>query len=228
MNVLKIAAVCRPSGALFVFFMILLGCGGIACSRTPEEPSWFQATSSGETLDGARLTAIIRQTDSLFDLYDMKREYILRGGDSPEIMQELDRRRDQLAATIERFSAIPGKLDFLGWDIRKVAGNRYRISCYFVVVGKMDRDWILKLMAKVDEKHAHLLPPENQVDGRMRWQVYPKTSTWDPGEHKIIAEIVELQPIPYDIFARFFLWPEDTYQDAFSYGWFADPDSAAD
>jgi len=204
------------------FLLLVFSIAG--CSQAPEDPAWFQSTTSGDTLNSAQLTSKIKATDSLFDLYDMKREYILRGGDSRDIMVELDRRRDKLVEEVEAFPAIPGKLDFLGWDIDKMDNNKYRISCYFVVVGKMDKDWIFKLLAKVDEKHAPLLPPENQKSQRVKWQVYPKTSTWDPGEHKIIYELVELQPIPYNIYARFFIWPENIYQDVFSYGWFADPD----
>ena len=196
----------------------------IGCSQQPEDPAWFQSTMSGDALKGVELITKINDVSSLFDLYKMKREYILRGGESRDIMMELDRRRDQLEKEAKSFPAIPGKLDFLGWDIDKVDGNRYRVSCYFVVTGKMDHDWIFKLLAKVDEKDASMLPPENQKSGRVKWQVYPKTSTWDPGEHKIISKIVDLKPIPYNIYARFFIWPEGIYQDVFFYGWFADPD----
>ena len=209
------------STALCAILAIIIVTG---CSRAPEDPAWFQSTTSGDTLTSAQLGERINRTDSLFDLFDMKREYILRGGESEKIMIALDKRRDQLTEVAEAFPAIPDKLDFLGWDIDKMDNNKYRISCYFVVTGNMDRDWIFKLIAKVDEKHAHMLPPENQKGRRIKWQVYPKTSTWDPGEHKIISELVELQSIPYNISARFFLWPEGECQKPFSYGWFADPD----
>lgn len=205
----------------------LIGSGLIAgCSRAPEEPAWFQSTASGDILDEDQIRTRISRTDSLFELYRMKREYILCGGDSREVMEVLDARRDQVAGEIEAFSAIPGKLDFLGWDIEKVATGKYRVSCYFVVTGKMERDWILKIIARVDDQHVSHLPPESQEAGQVRWQAFPKTTTWDVGEHQIISEFIELGPIPYEIFARFFAWPEDIYHEVFSYGWFADPDSA--
>ena len=228
MNVLKkffyVGVAADLPKTLTGFCVLFLVLSAASCSRAPEDPAWFQSTTSGDPLSSNRLTEKINHTDSLFDLYEMKREYILRGGESGDIMKELNQRRDQLVKKAEAFPAIPGKLDFFGWDIDKVDGNKYRISCYFVVTGKMERDWIFKLIGKVDEKHAHLLPPENQKYRSVKWQEYPKTSTWDPGEHKIISEIVELQPIPYNIYARFFIWPENKYQDVFSYGWFADPD----
>jgi len=210
--------------ALTGFCVLFLVLSAASCSRAPEDPAWFQSTTSGDTLTSAQLGERINRTDSLFDLFDMKREYILRGGESEKIMIALDKRRDKLTEAADTFPAIPDKLDFLGWDIDKMDNNKYRISCYFVVVGKMDKNWIFKLLAKVDEKHAPMLPPENQKGRRMKWQLYPKPSTWDPGEHKILSELVELQPIPYNIYGRFFLWPEGKYQDVFSYGWFADPD----
>ncbi|MDP8215657.1 MAG: hypothetical protein RAO92_10565 [Candidatus Euphemobacter frigidus] len=213
---------------LIGFCVLFLVLSAESCSRAPEDPAWFQSTTSGDTLSSNQLTKKINQEDSLFNLYDMKREYILRGGESREVMVALDKRRDQLTEAAEIFPAIPEKLNFLGWDIDKVDGNKYRISCYFVVVGKMDRDWIFKLLAKVDEKHVPMLAPENQKSRRVKWQVYPKTSTWDPGEHKIISEIVELQPIPYFICARMFLYPEFIHHGVFNYGWFADPDLTTD
>ena len=211
--------------------LLVLICGTISggwtaggCSRAPEEPAWFQETATGHFLESDQVLSKISKVDSLFELYRMKREYILRGGDSKDVMQSLDERRDQLVGKAPTFPAIPGKLDFCGWDIEKVGDNEYQVFGYFVVTGKMDRDWILKIMANVDDKHIQMLPLEQQKAGRAKWQVYPKTSTWDVGEHHILGEIIELRPIPYHISARFFLWPELINQDVFSYGWFADPD----
>ena len=211
---------CRVAVILSISILTVFSGG---CSREPGETAWFQSTETGGTLTEDQLRAEINRTDSLFDLYDMKREYILRGGDSREIMAELNSRRDQLVEEAEAEPAIEEKLDFLGWNIEKIDRGRYRVSCYFVVTGKMERDWILKLLAKVDKQHIPMLPPEWQKAERIRWQVFPKTSTWEPGEHKIISEIVELESIPYNIYARFYLYPEKIFQDPFFYGWFADP-----
>jgi len=220
------------SGKKQTWLIVLLGLGiflsalsGVGCSRAPEDPAWFQSTTLGDTLADNRLVEKINQTDSLFKIYSMKREYILRGGESRGIMSALNRRRDQLVKATESFTVIPGKLDFFGWDIDKVDDNKYRISCYFIVTGKMERNWTFKLVGKVDEKQAHLLPPENQKHRSVKWQVYSKTSTWDPGEHKIISKIVELQPVPYDISAVFYIYPEKKYGKPFLYGWFADVDA---
>jgi len=200
--------------------LLILSMAG--CSRAPEDPAWFQSTTSGDILSSDKLMEKINQVDSFFKLYNMKREYILRGGESSEIMEALDKRRDQLAENVEAFPAVPDKLDFMGWDIQKIDGNKYRLSCYFIVIGKMESNWILKISAGVDEKDAHLLPPENQKSKRVKWQLYLKTSTWDIGEHKILSQVVELQPIPYYIYAVFFTWPEGKYCKDFIYGWFSD------
>lgn len=197
---------------------------GISCSRVPENPAWFQSTATGDALKLDQLTAKINQTDSLFDLFKMKYEYILRGGDSQEVMMALDRRRDQLVEETEAFPAIPEKLDFLGWDIEKVDDHRYRISGYFVVRGKMDRDWTFRIMTKVDDQHVPLLPVERQKAKYINWQIFPKTSTWDIGEHKVLSTIMQLEPIPYYIYARMYLYPEYINQADFAYGWFTDPD----
>jgi len=203
--------------------MVLSTAALVSCSRAPEDPAWFQSTATGEALGPDQLAEKIERIDSLFDLYDMKREYILRGGDSRVVMEEMDHRRDQLVEAAEAFPAIPEKLDFLGWDIEKVDARRYRISGYFVVKGEMERDWIFKIMTKVDDQHVSLLPPERQEMKYINWQIYPKTSTWEPGEHHILSTVMELQPIPYYIYARMFYWPERINHGVFTYGWFADP-----
>lgn len=210
--------------------LIVLGAGMIfsasalvGCSRAPEDPAWFQSTDTGKSLDPEELAAKIGRTDSLFDLYDMKREYILRGGDSREIMAELDRRRDELVEATEVIPAVPEKLDFLGWEIEKIGGRRYRISGYFIGRAEMDKDWVWKIMTKVDDQHVSLLPPERQEMKYINWQVYPKTSTWDPGEHHILSTVMELEAIPYYIYARMIFWPERINHEVFTYGWFADP-----
>lgn len=221
----KIVGVVDLHTALAGICLVFLMVSATSCSRAPDDPAWFQSTTSGDTLSSDQLTEKLHKTDSLFQLYDMKREYILRGGDSRKIMEAMDTRRDQLAENSEVLPAIPDKLDFLGWDIKKIGGAKYRISCYFVVTGEMERDWILKIVGAVDEKHISLLPPKNQKIKYAKWQLNPKTSTWEPGEHKILSQIVELKPIPYNIAAVFFLYPEREYCKAFRYGWFADADS---
>jgi hypothetical protein len=204
--------------------MVLSTAALVSCSRAPEDPAWFQSTATGEALGPDQLAEKIERIDSLFDLYDMKREYILRGGDSREIMAELDRRRDQLVEEADAFPAIPGKLDFLGWDsIEKVGANQYRISGYFVARDKMERDWQFKIMTKVDEQHVSLLPPDRQNARYLNWPVFPKTSTWQPGEHHILSTIMKLEPIPYYIYARMFYYPELINHGEIAYGWFADP-----
>lgn len=221
----KIVGVVDLHTALAGICLVFLMVSATSCSRAPDDPAWFQSTTSGDTLSSDQLTEKLHKTDSLFQLYDMKREYILRGGDSRKIMEVMDKRRDQLAENSEVFPAIPDKLDFLGWDITKIGGAKYRISCYLVVTGEIDRDWILKIVGSVDEEHASLLPPKNQKSKRIKWQLYPKTSTWDFGEHKILSKVVDLQPIPYNISAVFLLYPEKKYGKAFRYGWFADVDA---
>jgi len=206
----------------------------IGCSQQPEDPAWYQSTTSGDTLESKELITKINDVNSLFDLYEMRQEYVLRGGDSSDIMMELDRRRDQLVESAETFPAIPGKLDFLGWNIQWAGVDpdrqgsedteKYRISGYFVVTGKMDRDWIWKIMTKVDEKDASVLPPDRQKCRYVNWQVHPKTSTWEPGEHHVVSTVMELKPVPYYIFATMFIYPELINHGAFDYGWFVDPD----
>lgn len=224
----------ETSTIVIVFAIALLGwmvaAGG--CRRAPEEPAWFHSPETGEVLGPEALGEIIQDTDCLFRIDEMKRELIFRGGEEvPEIMAALNRRRDRLVEETEAFSAVPGALDFLGWRIRptsEVPGRewetregRYEISGYFVVTGEMDRNWIFRIMTKVDDQHVHLLPPERQQARYINWQIFPRTSDWSPGEHHILSTIMDLQPIPYYIYARMYLYPEFINQPDFAYGWFA-------
>jgi len=204
------------------------------CSRCQEEPAWFQSTDIRGEED---LLNKIQSVDCLFALESMRREYVLRENEpSQAVLEALDSRAGRLVAEAEVFPAIPGALDFLGWKIERIGSGsakqktddrrKYRVSGYFVVTGRMDRDWIFKIMTKVDDQHVFLLPPDRQKAKYLNWQIYPKTSTWKPGEHYVLSTTVELKPIPYYIFARMFLYPELINHDVFAYGWFADPDEA--
>ncbi len=208
----------------------ILGCGilGFGCSRAPEDPAWFQSTKSGDLLSEDQLVGKINNTDSLFGLHEMRRKYIILGGKSASVIEALELRRDQLVEEIEPFPAIPGKLDFFEWDIRKIGEKRYRVSCYFVVREKLEYDWNLNIMTKVDEEHADLLPADRQQAGYVNWRIRPPASSWEPGEHQILSRIIELEPVPYYINARMMWWPERLNHAVFTYGWFADTDQPVD
>lgn len=207
----------------------------VACSRAPEEPAWFQSEETGKTLGPDELLAKIAGVDCLFQIYDMKRDFILQGGErGEEVLAALDGRRDQLVEKAKPFPAVPGDLDFFAWRIRpasEIPGRqwerdqrKYEISGYFVVTGEMDKDWIFKVMTQVDDHHVSLLPPDRQQAKYLNWQVFPRTSTWEPGEHHILSTIADLQSIPYYIYAQMYIWPERVHHGVFAYGWFADPD----
>ena len=204
-----------------LFFLTCLF-SAIGCSQEPEDPAWFQSTTTGDVFKSVELITKINDVNSLFDLYKMKREYILRGGESKEIMASLDLRSSQLVKEAETVPAIPGKIDFVAWDIRRLEAGKYEVSGYFVVTGKMDQDWRCKFVAKVDDNDVDMLPPECRKSKRIRHKLYPKTSTWDVGEHKILRQVFDFQSIPYEIFGIFYLYPEKTYGNKFDYGWYVD------
>jgi len=118
--------------------------------------------------------------------------------------------------------AIPGKIDFVAWDIRRLEEGKYEVSGYFVVIGKLDRDWRCKFVAIVDDNDLDMLPSECRKSKRIIHRLYPKTSTWDIGEHKILRRIFEFKPIPYKIHGIFSLYPENTWANKFEYGWYVD------
>ncbi len=221
--------------AVLVAVMVFGFLTAVACSRAPEDLPWFKSEESGLRLDPDEIQARIDGVDCLFRIHDMKRDFILQGGDGAEaVLAALDGRRDQLVEKTKPFPAVPGALDFFAWRIRpasEIPGRqwerdqgKYEISGYFVVTGEMDKDWIFKVMTQVDDQHVSLLPPDRQQAKYLNWQVFPRTSTWEPGEHHILSTIADLQPIPYYIFAQMYIWPERVQHGVFAYGWFADPD----
>lgn len=223
---------------MHIWFRVFLGLSllsvlsGFGCSRDREEPGETQSTEF-PSMDA--LLREIQSVDCLFELKEIKEKYALReGGLNKKLLAVLDARRDELVENTDAFPAIPGALDFLGWKIQWMGLNpdrrkgddreQYRISGYFVVTGKMDRDWTFRIMTKVDECHVSQLPAERQKFGYLNWQIPAATSTWSPGEHHILSTIADLRPIPYYIYARMFYPPELLNHSAFAYGWFADPD----
>jgi len=205
---------------LIILGGILSGCG---TDFRSEDAQWFQNTESGKALPGKEITDRINQENNLFSLYEMKRAYIMSGGKSQAIVKALDKRRDGLVEAKETEEAIPGKVDFIDWDISRLDDGRYMASAYFIVKEKPDRDWRMKFIANVDDQHIKMLPPDSRASKRLRWKINPDTSTWEKGEHKILSHIFEFKPIPYDISGVFFLYPDNVYGNRFEYGWFADP-----
>ena len=217
---------------LFSGLCILIPLTAINCSPTSQEPPEGYSVENISTND---LLAKIQTIDSLFELNDIIEQFNLRA-DKPaqEALAALYARRDQLINNADVIPAIPGALDFYGWDIQWVGVDpdrqrgddreNYKISGYFVVNGKMDRDWVFKIMTKVDESHVHLLPANRRDAGYINWSIRAPTSTWEPGEHHILSTTAKLKPIPYYISARMFYPPELKNHASFSYGWFADPD----
>lgn len=217
----------RRVGILLAAVLVLAGC-------SPEKPKPDRDQSPGVSGAGAWREKVSQVAD-LFELQALREEYLQQAIEPDrEIIAALDARRDQLVKETDAFPAIPGALDFLGWKIQELgpdpdrrAGDdrkRYRISGYFVVTGKMDKNWTFRIMTKVDKQHLSYLPPDRRKPGYLNWQIPTETSTWQPGEHHILSTVMELRPIPYYIYARMYYYPEMINHANFAYGWFADPD----
>lgn len=225
-----------PAGALIVALIgwgLILGVLTVsACSRAPEDPAPPRpvAVTEPETLPEK-----IQNVDSLFELHTLREEYLGREEETdPAVVAALNERRDRLVEEADAFPAIPGKLDFLGWNIewagpdpdRRPDDDResYRISGYFVVTGEIDRDWIFRVITKVDDRHVPHLPPDRRNARYLNWGAFTNSSAWSPGEHHVLTAVAELKPVPWYIYGRMFYPPELLNHANFTYGWFADPD----
>jgi len=215
---MKISLTCIVLACLVIW---PIGCGS---GQAPEEAEWYQSTATGKSLSDDQLLAKITRESNLFRLYEMKRSYIMGGGKSQAIVKALDARRDELVAARELSEAIPGKVDFVDWNIKKQDDGTHLVSAYLVVKNKPERDWRMKFIANVDEQHVDMLPPDSRAAKRLRHKINPETSTWEPGEHKILSQVFNFKAIPYEICGVFYLYPDGVYGETFKYGWFADPD----
>jgi len=197
--------------------------GGCGSDCRPDDVRWYQATAACGNLPAGQLLEAISRQDSLFRLYEMKRDYIMGGEDSQAIVVALDARRDELVSARETAAAIPGKVDFVDYEVRKLAEGGYLVSAYFVARERPARDWRLNLIAKAEEAPSARRPGTPPA-AALRYKLQPETSVWKKGEHRILSQAFDFDAISYEISGEFFLYPDGVYADPFKCGRFAASD----
>ncbi len=206
MNCLKLSAVNKEISILaFTLAAVMLCAGsfGGGCSRAPEDPAWFQSTTTGEALPADQLRLAINRTESVFDLQRMKREYILRGGVDRAVIAELDRRREEILTEQPELGSPGPKVDLLAFDYLRVGPGRYRAEYLFRARQPLPADLRISIYGGVLPEDIDSLSPAMREAGR-RSEVWahrpvPSADQWEVGEYIYISHHLQGADIPYSI-----------------------------
>jgi len=186
-------------GAILILFIA-------ACSDPPppEDPAWFQSTTTGEALGEDILSAKINQVDDIFTIYRLKEKYLSRDGESQAVAKDLENRWEELLKNYTTSQTICPEADLIAFDYKKVGANQYRADFLFKVNQPFSKDYKIALYGVVDENNRHLLSESRRRRGKKSeaWSSGPDPSTrdWSEGEYVFISNVIEAQPIPYNMY----------------------------
>lgn len=199
----------RKSEPVLLWGIIFLLWCGSGCSRVPEEPSWFQSTSTGSVLSDNQLLGEISRTDSLFDLREMKREFILyRGGEPRIVLEELDRRFEEIMAEKPVLGSPSPEVDLVAFDYRKIGTGRYRADYLFQVNQPLRTDLRIALYGMVAPEHIDRISTARREEGKSSevWSLQPElpTSAWREGDYRFLSQEFSAEAIPYNMMMVFY------------------------
>lgn len=176
----------------------------LGCSREPENPAWFQSTSTGDLLSEEVLRTKIDQIENIFAIYRMKEEYSLHGGESKVIADLLRKRWEELLAEQPPPQAISPAVDLVAFDYKIVQPGEYRADFICRANNPLDNEYWVALHGIVDESNRHLLSKarreENKKSEKWSFKPNPPTTAWPVGEYVLFSQTVSAPPIPYDMF----------------------------
>ncbi len=208
-----IARLFNESNICWVFllgtFLVVCALAGPGCSRRPEDPAWFQSSQTGKMLPIEELKAEIDRTDSLFDLFKMKRQFVLfREGEPRLILEALDRRRDRILAERTPLGSPCPEADLVAFDYRYIGPGRCRADYLFRVNRAFPANLEIALHGSVDPEHRDLISEARREDGKESevWVLRPEppTSAWGEGEVRLLSHAFSAQAIPYNLMMLFY------------------------
>ncbi len=178
------------------------------CSREPEDPAWFRSSETGKILPIDELKAEIERTDSLFDLFEMKRQYVIsQGRMEPRVIETIDRRRDRILTERPPLGSPCPEVDLVAFDYRYIEPGRYRADYLFRVNRSFSADLEISLQGSVAPEHLDLISKTRREEGKESevWVLRPDppTSTWGEGEVRLLSHGFSARAIPYNLMMLF-------------------------
>jgi hypothetical protein len=118
--------------------------------------------------------------------------------------------------------------DLVAFDYSQIGENRYRVDCLFRVNQPIDTDCRITLIGVVDENHRALLSKKRREKGKKseKWafRPFPGTKDWPAGKYVLVSDVIEAQPIPYEMYIHLIdRAKRKAHGERIYLGWRADP-----
>jgi len=150
---------------------------------------------------------LISQIESCGDLFNLYRLQTWNQNwlkKSETVREACEKKSRQLLEGVEPLGQICPEAELVAFDYRKIGDNQYRIDYLFRVLAPLEADYTIFLYGVVDENNRHLLSESRRRRGKKSeaWSSGPDPSTrdWSEGEYVFISNVIEAQPIPYNMY----------------------------
>ncbi|MFH1037859.1 MAG: hypothetical protein V1789_04210 [PVC group bacterium] len=213
------------SGALLLLIAAAAFLCITGCSRSPEDPGWFQATDTGEALSDDALIARINSVSDLITICRMQEEYSRSGGGSTRVQNAMEKHLQQLLADQTPVGSPCPEADLLAFDYRKIGPDRYRADYLFKVNQPFRTDLRIALNGAVAPEHLDRLSKKRRAADKKSevWTLHPAppTTAWQPGEYLLLSQTFISPAIPYNMSMNFYAPTRKPgqYGDTVQLGW---------
>jgi hypothetical protein len=155
------------------------------------------------TNDIANLTSQFIKSNNLFDLYELTVSSYLTQSGNQEFRAPIYQRYNDLLSQYTSSQGFPinADLSLLGYYIRKLEWDKYKIYLLFHMENPFTQDWKLYIKASVSDDYAKYLPEYRQKDKSVIWNFIPNppTSQWNKNQYIIVSKELASAPIPYQL-----------------------------
>ena len=141
-----------------------------------------------------------RDKDTL-DLYELKNNYAFIKIIAPAPYQNL---LNKCRNSVSRYStpyASGERFSLLDYRYRKLDAKKYKFDFLLHVNKAFGEGWEMCMRGHVKDEHLHYLPEKEQKSQAKTWwlEPIPPVYVWSADEYVMVSEIIEAEPIPYDL-----------------------------
>ena len=148
-----------------------------------------------------KLLAKIQNTDDIFELHELNKQLKDSPDGTPSVMAALTGKYDQALAALES-KPFSDALSLLACEYEQLEQGKHILSLLLQVSAKIDGDYAVGVIAKVDERHESLMPESYKQYKHLEAWLWPptiQTSSWEPGRAVLLTKVMEVPPVPLNL-----------------------------